>query len=154
MPRTATAPISSQLFAPKPKDEQGSSGKDGSASSASNGASRSLQYLADANAKGQAAPQDQAAQSASASAADASASAPAAPPMKNGNNLAGATAKLKTDHKIGVLGSASGSGGTASVPGGGNNASSLLAKGGSLASMGASRGGGLGAVVRGARAGF
>jgi hypothetical protein len=139
----------SQLFAPKPKDAAGASGQgsSNSASGSANGASQSLQYLVDANSKGGASSQDQSAQSAAA--APASAAASAAPPLKNDNISGSTAAKLKTDHKIGELskGAASGSGGTASAPGGSNNASLLAnAKGGSLAGMGGSRGAALSSI--------
>ncbi len=129
----------SRLFAPKPKD---AAGKD--APTSANGVSQSLQYLADANSKGEAAPQDQAAPAASAAPADASASA-APPPLKNDNALGSTVAKLKTDHKIGALPPASGSGSSASLlgsAGAAKNAASLTAgTGGNLSGMAASRAG-------------
>ncbi|MDD5628468.1 MAG: hypothetical protein PHU21_05355 [Elusimicrobia bacterium] len=119
------------LFAPKPQNEAGAGGQNGSASA--NGASKSLQFLVDANTK-EAPPQDQTAEAAAAS-ADASASAavaPAAPPPLKNDNFGGSTiAKLKTDRKFGDLtkGAASGSAGSISLaPSAGPGNAALLAR--------------------------
>jgi len=145
-PTAADRPDASftSLFSPKPQNAAGAVGHDASASA--NGVSKSLQYLADANAKGEAVPQDQTAQAASAPPANASASAAVAPPLKNDNVLGSTVAKLKSDHKFGAMsqGAASGSGGSVSLPAGGGaagNAASLLAgkKGGNLSGMAASQ---------------
>ncbi|MCX5795706.1 MAG: hypothetical protein NTY77_09455 [Elusimicrobia bacterium] len=119
------------LFAPKPQNQAGAGGQDSSASA--NGASKSLQFLVDANSKGQAAPQEQAAPEAAAAPAAPSASAAAVPPPLRNDNVGGSTiAKLKMDHKIGDLtkGATSGSGGSVSLPAAGGPAgnASLLAK--------------------------
>lgn len=140
----ADSNFSQSLFSAKP---QGSASMEGSGQS--DGNSKSLQFLADANTKASGA--EQPADAASASPADAApaaaASASVAPAGVKNDNVFGSTiSKLKTDKQFGGLskGAASGSAGSISLPGGGGASNaSLLASGknANLAGMSASRAG-------------
>jgi hypothetical protein len=125
----------SSLFSPKPPSAGGLA-QDGSASA--DGASRSLQFLADANSKPSAEqPADEAASAAPADASAAAASV-APPPLKNDNVFGSSMAKLKTDKKFGSLsqGASSGASRSMSLPGGGTAGNASLLANASRGNMG------------------
>ncbi|MFI5346935.1 MAG: hypothetical protein ACHQ51_11230 [Elusimicrobiota bacterium] len=137
------------VFAPKPKDEQGS----GAQNAPQDGSSKSLDFVSQANSQAKApevapaeAPKDATAASA-ATAADASAAAARGAINAAGNSGNGVNKGLAKEGKFGKLTSSFGGG--AALSGGGGSSASANGAGKSPAEMAASRNGSLGAMKKG-----